>query len=57
MIMNYRGVAFCFLMFLLFFCVFVVCTLWRVKAHYKGAKNVVTLYCFPRVSMFELQPW
>jgi hypothetical protein len=28
-----------------------------VKAHYMGAKNVVTLYCFPWVSMFELQPW
>jgi hypothetical protein len=29
----------------------------RVKAHYQGAKNVVTLYYFPRVSMFELQSW
>jgi hypothetical protein len=29
----------------------------RVKAHYKGVKNVVTLYNFPGVSMFELQPW
>ncbi len=28
-----------------------------VKAHYKGAKNVVTLYNFLKVSMFELQPW
>jgi len=27
------------------------------KTHYGGVKNVVTLYCFPRVSMFELQPW
>jgi hypothetical protein len=26
------------------------------KAHYGGAKNVITLYYFPRVSMFELQP-
>jgi hypothetical protein len=30
--------------------------LW-VKSHYGGAKNVVTLYCFIGVSMFELQPW
>ncbi len=30
---------------------------WQVKAHYEGAKNVVTLYCFPSVSMFEIQPW
>jgi hypothetical protein len=29
----------------------------RVKTHYRGAKNVVTLYYFPRVSMFELQSW
>jgi hypothetical protein len=28
-----------------------------VKAHYGGAKNVVALYYFSRVSMFELQPW
>jgi hypothetical protein len=28
-----------------------------VKTHYMGAKNVVTLYCFLGVSMFELQPW
>jgi hypothetical protein len=31
-------------------------SLW-VKAHYGGVKNVVTLYCFLRVSMFEIQPW
>jgi hypothetical protein len=31
--------------------------LW-VKLHYLGGgRNVVTLYCFPGVSMFELQPW
>jgi hypothetical protein len=29
----------------------------KVKAHYQWAKNVVTLYYFPRVSMFELQSW
>jgi hypothetical protein len=23
----------------------------------QGDKNVVTLYCFPGVSMFEFQPW
>jgi hypothetical protein len=26
-----------------------------VKAHYGGAKNVVTLYCFQGVSMFKFQ--
>ncbi len=30
--------------------------LW-VKSHYGQAQNVVTLYCFIGVSMFELQPW
>jgi hypothetical protein len=29
----------------------------KVKTHYGGAKNVVTLYSFSGVSMFELQPW
>jgi hypothetical protein len=28
-----------------------------VKAHYGGAKTLVTLYYFPHVSMLELQPW
>jgi hypothetical protein len=27
------------------------------KTYYEGAKNVVTLYCFPGVSMIELQSW
>jgi hypothetical protein len=29
----------------------------KVNAQYGGTKNVVTLYYFPKVFMFELQPW
>jgi hypothetical protein len=49
-----------------FLCVLFVFILWNtnvvtnklwVKSHYGGAKNVVILYYFIGVSMFELQPW
>ncbi len=41
--------------FFWFNCLFLHLYHW-VKAHYGGAKNVVTLYSFLKVSMFELQP-
>jgi hypothetical protein len=53
-------------MVLKIFCVLFVFMLWNKMSwpisygwnHTMGeAKNVVTLYCFPGVSMFELQSW